>query len=195
MIITISGAIGSGKSSVSRALAKQLKYRQLDVGHLRRAEATKRGLTLHAFNAWAEAHPDAGDRAFDKALVKEARKYPNLVLSSRTAFHFFPRAFNVFLDVAPREGARRVLADQKNRKNEVGELPTLTQIMKINKQRVKSDTRRYKRLYGVNVFLRKQYSFVLDTTKIPLRQVISKVKKAYREWEGSRSEIVYVKNS
>lgn len=179
MIITINGAIGSGKSSVSRALAKLLKYRQLDVGHLRRTEAAKRGLTLHAFNAWAEAHPAAGDRAFDTALVQEARKYPNLVLSSRTAFHFFPKAFNVFLDVQPREGARRVLADQKNRKNEVGELPTLAQIMKVNTQRVLSDRRRYKKLYGINVFNRKQYSFVLDTTKIPLPRVIRLVKAAF----------------
>ena len=64
MIITISGNIGSGKSTIAKRLAKSLRYPALDVGGMRRAEAKRRGMTLAAFNAWAEKHPKAGDWAF-----------------------------------------------------------------------------------------------------------------------------------
>jgi CMP/dCMP kinase len=182
MIITINGRPGAGKSTVAETLAKRLGFRVLDVGGLRRKEARRRHMTLAAFNSWSEAHPDAGDKAFDRALVRAARRQGKVVITSRTAFHFLPESFKVYLDVSTREGARRALEDRHERANEVGARPTIPTIMRLQRQRVRSDTRRYQKLYGIDIFQRKHYDFVLNTTRIPIPTMVRDVAQAYRKW-------------
>lgn len=182
-IITLNGRPGAGKSTVAHALAKRLGYHVLDVGQLRRREAKRRNLTLAAFNAWSEKHPEAGDRAFDRALVRAARRQKRVIITSRTAFHFLPESFKVYLHVAPREGARRSLEDHHDRINEVGERPTIASILRLHRQRILSDTRRYQKLYGVNIFLRRNYDFILDTSRIPIPRMVQAVARAYRAWQ------------
>jgi len=186
MIITINGNIGSGKSSVAKHLAKKFHYQLLDIGHLRRKEAKRRGLTLAQFNAWSEKHPDAGDRAFDRAIVQTARRKRNIVVSSRTAFHFLPESFKVFLWVSEREGARRTLKNQKERRNEVIAGSSLASLVRQHRQRIRSDTRRYKKLYGLNIFSRRNYDLFLNTTHLPLAKVVHRVKQAFFTWQKTK---------
>ncbi len=182
-IITLNGRPGAGKTTVAKALAKRLGYRVLDVGQLRRREARRRGMTLAEFNSWSMKHPLAGDKAFDRALVRTARRQKRVIITSRTAFHFLPESFKVFLDVTPREGARRALEDQHERSNEVGEQPSIARIQRLHRQRIRSDTRRYQKLYGINIFLRRNYDFTLNTSRIPIPTMVEAVARAFRTWK------------
>jgi CMP/dCMP kinase len=183
MLITLNGKPGSGKSTVARALAQKLGYPMLDVGHLRRDAARQRGLHLDAYNVWAEKHPAAGDRAFDRAMVAKARQSKNLLISSRTAFHFLPESFKVFLDVSFREGARRVFQNLGRKRNEGSRLTSKASVERSIRQRVASDTRRYRRLYGFRIFDRRHYDFVFNTSRIPIPTVVRKVESAFRSWQ------------
>ncbi|MEK7570166.1 MAG: AAA family ATPase [Patescibacteria group bacterium] len=187
MIITINGRPGSGKSTTTQLLAKALHFRTIDVGQLRRKAAKQHGMTLHEFNQWSEKHPNAGDKAFDRALVATVKRTKNVVVSSRTAFHFFPQAFNVFLDVSPGVGARRIQADQHDRSVETGKLTSVRAIQQAAAKRMRNDDRRYRKLYGINIFQQKNYSFILNTTRIPIPQVVRRVQGAFRTWQKRKS--------
>lgn len=186
MIITINGRPGSGKSTTTKLLAKALRFQIIDVGQLRRKAAKEHGMTLHEFNVWSEKHPNAGDKAFDQTLVATVRRTKHVVISSRTAFHFFPKAFNVFLDVRPSVGAKRIQADQQDRSVETGKLKSLRAIQLAAAKRIRSDLRRYKKLYGIDIFEKKNYSFILNTTRIPIPQVVQRVKTAFRSWQKAQ---------
>lgn len=186
MIITISGNIGSGKSTVAKRLAKNLGYPTLDVGALRRAEAKRRGMTLAAFNAWAEKHPKAGDWAFEQKFIRTARRKRNIIVTGRVAYHFLPESFKVFLKVSAREGARRTLANQKDRPNEFKVGVTLASLMRLHQQRIRSDVRRYRKSYNINILDLHQYDYILDTSRIPIPTVVRRVRTAFRSWQKGR---------
>ncbi|NCN22449.1 AAA family ATPase, partial [Candidatus Falkowbacteria bacterium] len=57
MIITFSGAAGSGKSTIAQKLADNLKWPRYYMGGLRREAAKKRGLTLAEYNELGEKDP------------------------------------------------------------------------------------------------------------------------------------------
>ncbi|RJO59218.1 hypothetical protein C4546_03255 [Candidatus Parcubacteria bacterium] len=183
MIITINGMPGSGKSTIAKRLAKILRYSTLDIGSLRRRVAKKKGLTLAEFNKWSEKNPKFGDKYFDHLLIKTARAKKNLVISGRMAFHFLPESFKIFFDVSFPEGARRIKQSLHENRNEGRNLSSIAEIISSMKKRIASDTRRYKKLYRVNIFKPSNYDYVLDTTHIPIPQVVSRVKSAFQVWQ------------
>jgi CMP/dCMP kinase len=182
MIITINGRPGSGKSAVTTGLAKKLHFSQIDMGLIRRQAIRQSGKTLLEFNQWSLTHPDAGDKIFDRQLVREARRKKNVVISSRTAFHFFPQAFNVYLDVSPLEGAKRIFKSRKDRHSEKTGTTTLQKTRQFVALRVREERIRYRKLYGKDIFNKKNYTFTLDTTHIPISEVVKLVRKAFLAW-------------
>ena len=72
MIVTVSGEIGAGKSTVARALAAALGLQYLSAGEVFREEARRRGVSLDELGRLAEADP-AIDRALDAMQVERAR--------------------------------------------------------------------------------------------------------------------------
>ena len=82
MLITISGPIGSGKSTAARALAEELDYEHVSGGDIFRSLADERGYTPLEFNKLAE-EDDQIDRDLDRRLRQTAREEDDLVLESR----------------------------------------------------------------------------------------------------------------
>jgi CMP/dCMP kinase len=188
MIITINGRPGSGKSAVTSGLAKELRFSQIDMGKIRRRAIHQSGKTLLEFNQWALTHPDAGDKVFDRLLVREVRQKRNVVVSSRTAFHFFPHAFNVYLDVSPLESAKRIFKSRAGRHDEKTGTLTLQSTRRFVAQRVREERIRYRKLYGVDIFDKKNYTYALDTTKIPIPKVIQLVRMAFLDWSKQKKK-------
>lgn len=186
MIITINGRPGSGKSTTTQLLAKALRFNTIDMGQVRRKAIRQSGMDFKEFNHWAVAHPEKGDRVFDRQLIKAVRGKKHVVVSSRTAFHFFPKAFNVFLDVNPREGAKRIFNDRKNRKAEFSKQLSLKEVQRFTAHRVREERQRYKKLYGLDIFDRKNYTFSLNTSHVPPTKVVQKLQAAYEQWKKTK---------
>lgn len=181
MIITISGLPGSGKSTVAKILAEKLGFKQYYAGQVRREAARKRGMTLGEFNTLGEKDIST-DKLVDDVLSELGKKEDNIVVQGRTAFHFIPNSVKIFLDVDLKEGARRIFEEKRhaNKRNEKA-ARTVEEELKIQQERMKSDTKRYRKYYGIDCFDKKHFDLVVDTTDISPERVVERILKFLKE--------------
>lgn len=164
-IITISGALGSGKSTIMKMLANRLGYETYSTGNAQREIAKKYGVTTLELNHIADTNPDI-DKEIDgvfTSLVSTGKKY---VIDSRLAFFFIPSSFKIKLNIDMDEAAKRVLNDT-SRTSEV-KCETPEQMATILRQRRASEVARFITTYGVNIDDNSHFDLVVDTTdKMP----------------------------
>jgi cytidylate kinase len=170
MIVTISGQAGSGKSTVAGILAKRLGYKHYSVGDLRRKMAREKGLTLAELNRLGEKD-DFTDKDVDEYQKGLGKTEDNFVIDSRLGFHFIPNSVKIYLDCELRERARRVFRDERT----VEGFKNLGEVEKALEERERSDSFRYKKYYGVDCFDKSNYDLVIDTTRIPAKDVAEKI--------------------
>lgn len=171
MKITISGEIGSGKTTVGKILAKKLKLKFISIGDLRGKMAKKKGLDINKLNKLGERDPST-DLDADKEIIKLSKK-DNILVEGRMGYHFIPDSFKIFLKVNPIVGAERTL--KTNRSDE--KYKNVKDALAHTKARMKSDTLRYKKYYNTNWRSMKNYDIVIDTTKLSINSVIEKIIK------------------
>lgn len=176
MIITITGKPGSGKSTVGKLLAKELGYEYFSGGDLRGKIALDRGITIDELNKIGEAERWT-DEECDKLIEKMGKERDSLILDSRTAWHFVPKSFKVFLDVDLMEAAKRVFKDQRPDEEKASSAKELHGRMKA---RMESDAQRYKKWYGIDYLDAKNYDLVIDTTKLTPQMTVKKILDAVR---------------
>lgn len=182
MIITISGTPGSGKSTVGKLLAKKLGFRYFSIGSMRRAMARERGLTLQQFNVLGERQAFT-DREIDAWQAKLGRQRDRLVVEGRTSFHFIPHSVKVFLSVSMAEAARRIWHDRAHaRRFEASHTYRSPKELEHGlRGRIASDTRRYRKYYRLNIFLKRHYDLWLDTSRDTPRQTLGRIMTFLRE--------------
>ena len=170
MIITISGMPGSGKNTVADILAKELNLKRYSVGNYRREMAKERNMTLEELNRLGEKN-EFTDRDADEWQKKIAKTQDNFIIDGRLSWHFIPDSVKIFLDVKPEIGAERIMLDKRQEET----AKTEKQAVKLWKDRLKSDIKRYKKYYNLNPYNKKNYDFVLDTSKLNIEQATAKV--------------------
>ena len=176
MIISIGGAAGSGKSTVAKKLVEKLNWPRYYIGKIRREIAKKQGLTLAEYNKVGEKDP-ATDLEVDKYQKKLGQTKDNFIIEGRTSWYFIPHSLKIYIDVDEKVGAQRVFKELKRRnsRNEDKNLETMKDVLKSQRARKRSDKKRYKKYYQIDVYNKKNYDLVLDTTKLNKKQVLSKI--------------------
>jgi len=176
MIISLSGAMGSGKSTIAQMLSDKLAWPRYYIGGLRREAAKKKGMTLAEYNKLGETDPTT-DKEVDEYQRKLGRKEDNFVIEGRTSWYLIPHSLKIYLDVSPEEGARRIFGSlqKKNERNEDHGLDSLETVMESNKKRLASDNTRYQKYYNIDVYSPKNYDFYLDTTNLTPEEVFQSV--------------------
>lgn len=184
-IITIAGKIGGGKSSTAQRVAELLGYEHSSTGSFMRKLALERKISLEELSKEAEKD-DSIDRALDE-YNKEIGQRDNIVLDSRLGFYFIPESYKVFLELDPKIAAGRILKDkEKNSDREIEtnqEFNTEESIYKTINQRLESERKRYKELYNILDHTdHKNFDLVIDTSQMPLEDVVQKIVKDYKKW-------------
>lgn len=176
MIITISGHLGSGKSTVAKALAKKLGWPYYGMGQLRRRAADEQGLTLEEYNKLGETDPRT-DSLVDEFQKKLGETEDNIIVEGRLSWHFIPESFKIFLTVEPMEGARRIYEAclRGRRASESDEFSSEQFVLEANERRVASDRKRYQQYFQIDPYLPSHYDFVLDTTDLEPEETFEKV--------------------
>mgnify|MGYP001323220460 CR=1 FL=1 len=184
-IITIAGKLGSGKSSTAKMLAEKLGYTHYSTGDFMRSIANDRGISLIELNQIAET-----DGSIDKELDDrniEIGGMENIIIDTRLGFHFIPDSFKVFLELDPETASERILKDKETNPNRHTEanssFDTKEAIMESITNRLLSERKRYKNLYGIeDLTSHDNFDLVIDTSKIPLEKVSQQIIEEYNKW-------------
>jgi len=180
MHITISGKLGSGKSTVCKILCAEYGFEKYSTGDVQRAIAEKMGISTLEMNnvMWKDK---SFDYMIDDAVAEISEKCTDklIVFDSRMAWHFAKNSFRVFLYVEPTEAGNRVfLADRGN--VEKYSSPEEARDMLI--ERSMNENRRFKEIYNVDNYEYSNYDLVIDTTMIDPEEVVKLIYAGYTEF-------------
>lgn len=182
-IITITGTLGSGKSSTADLVAKKLGYQRFSSGDFMRKIAVEMGISLNELSLRAQT-----DESIDLKIDEEVRRAGTLnkiVIDSRLAFHWFPESFKVYLDLPPEIAKERIYQNIRENplRKESEASATPEEIYQKIISRRESEKKRYFDLYGIeNHADPKHFNLVVDTNKNNLDQVVEIVVQEYRKW-------------
>lgn len=181
-IITIAGRPGSGKSTAAVLLAARLGFKHFSSGDLYRELAQERGVELLQANISAKAH-QVLDPLVDGRLRELGATADKLVIDSRTAWHWIPNSFKVFLDLNLQTAANRILSEghEHRLKNEdVAQDPG--RYAQVLKHRLEVESKRYRSKYGIDPFDKDNYDLVIDTASHDAAGVVELVLQGFRGW-------------
>jgi CMP/dCMP kinase len=177
MIITISGALGSGKSTVAKILVEKFNLKHYSTGDFMREIAAKRGVTLLELGKLAETDKSI-DEELDERQIKLGEEEDNFIIDARLGWHFIPNSVKIFLDVSDEEAAKRIFKEgRKDEKYNTDLQATLENI----KNRRESEIKRYQDYYNLNYYDHNNYDLVVDTTGIPAEEVAERIIKFIEE--------------
>jgi cytidylate kinase len=180
--IVVSGDLGSGKSTVSRQIARRLGLRRVSVGDLYRQMALSRGMSALQLNLHAELD-DAVDGYVDQLQQEIAKADEQLVVDGRLAWFFFTDAFKVHLITDPAEAARRVLSRPSD---DVEAYSSVAEAQDRLKHRSESERIRFLTRYGADKNRLRNYDLVCDTTSAPAGEVVDRIIAAYAAPAGDQ---------
>ncbi len=181
-IITICGGLGSGKSSTADLVAKELGYKRFSSGDLFRQVGLDLGLSITELNIRAEKDPEIDLKTDEK--IRSLKNSEKIVIDSRTAYHWIPDSFKIYLDLPPEIAKDRILESLNEnalRKQSEG-ATTSEEIYKKIQERFESEQKRYWDLYKINNKDQKNFDLIVDTDKNNLKQVVGIIVEAYKKW-------------
>jgi cytidylate kinase len=95
------------------------------------------------------------------------------------AFYCQPDSFKVFLDIDDDEAARRIFND----KERIGdEYDSLDAVKKATKKRKEKNIKRFKELYGIDIFDTKNYDLVVNTTGNHPKKIAEEIIEKFTEF-------------
>ncbi len=172
--ITISGAPGSGKSTVAQLLEKRLDTSYVNSGMIFRNLAKKYSMSLEEFGKHCETHEKV-DRELDNEQLNILKK-GNVILEGRLAGWLAHEhkisALSVFIDADIDIRAARIV------KREGG---TVSQRKKEIREREKSEAFRYKRYYNIDLSDNSIYDLVIDSSEKSAEEIVTMILKQVKK--------------
>lgn len=181
-IITICGGLGSGKSSTAKMVAEKLGFKHFSSGDFFRQVGVELGLSVNELNKKAETDPQIDYLTDEK--VRDCNNRNKLVIDSRTAFHWIPESFKVYLDLPVDIAKERVLNSLKENtlRQQSEQSSTLEEVYEKMQERFESEQKRYWDLYKINNKDMSQYDLIVDTNKNNLQEVVDIIVSEYKKW-------------
>jgi predicted cytidylate kinase len=182
MVISFSGAPGSGKSTAAKTLAEKLGWPRYYIGGILRDIAAQTGMTLAEITKRGETDFSV-DREIDEYQQDLGKTEDNFVIEGRTSWYFIPQSIKIYLDVELDEGVKRIhneLAKENNR-NEGHGLKSVGDVKATVLKRIESDKKRYGQYYGFDVYDPKNYELCIDTTNLTREQTFAQIMEFVQE--------------
>ena len=178
MIITITGKPCSGKSAVIDYMTSKYGFEKFSAGAIFRRIATERGVDILELNRIRDT---SIDKLVDDEIVKVGERDidKNLIFDSRTAWHFVPESFKVFIDVDGKEQARRLLNSGRN--TEKVDI-SVDEAMESLNERWELENKRYMTIYGFNNKNKDNYDLVVDNTNLSIEETGEAIYSAYLKY-------------
>ena len=172
MIVTVSGEIGAGKSTVAKALARSLGLRYLSTGEVFREEARRRGLSLAAMGRLAEQDQTI-DREIDRMQTDVARA-GGVLVDSRLSGWLIDGALRIWFRAPLAVRAARVAARDGLSTEEA---------LSALRGREESERRRYRAIYQIDLTDLGRYHVIVDTSIWSAREIVQALLLLARRFE------------
>ncbi len=179
--ISLAGDLGSGKSTVSDILIRELSAEYYSTGAIVRSIAERHGMSVVELNVYMETHPEI-DHEIDDGLVALGEVDRLLVIDSRMAWHFTPGTFKVYLSTDIETSALRIMG--ANRRGE--HAATLEETIASTRARRESEKKRYMEQYGVDIKDLSNYALIVDTTAATPDEVAECILTAFAQWQSDK---------
>lgn len=148
--ITISGQVGSGKTTVGKLLAEILDYRFISIGNKTRDFAEKKGLSIVQFQELCLTNPEL-DKQIDLEFSQDCNSSERLIIDYRLGFKFVKNAYHIFLSISDEMAIERLMS--ANRISETHETVC---------QRNESFKNQFLNAYGVDFTVPKHYDLIVN---------------------------------
>jgi CMP/dCMP kinase len=168
-IVSITGDLGSGKSTVARRLASLMDARLVSTGSIQRDMARDMGMDTLELNKYAETHPEI-DRKIDQITIDLATSQDRLVLDSRMAWHFVPNSFKIYLEVDPSIAAGRLIGDSARSSERY---PDFDSALRFLLERRKLEHERFMRLYSVDDEDITNFDLVINSSLVSPEEIVA----------------------
>jgi cytidylate kinase len=181
-IITICGGLGSGKSSTAKKVAEILGFRHFSSGDFFRQVGLELGLSINEVNKKAETDPRIDEMTDQK--LRDLGSAEKIVIDSRTAYHWIPESFKVYLDLPQEIAKNRILNNLKENplRQQSEQVSTVEDVYKKMQERFESEQKRYWDLYKINNTDKNNFNLIVDTKENNLQKVVDIVISEYRKW-------------
>ena len=178
--ISITGDLGSGKSTVAKKLSQRLDLEYFSTGFLQRKLAQERGVDTLELNYISEKDTNIDDYIdqYLKDINVDIEK--NYVLDSRLAWFFVDKSFKIYLTIVPEIAATRVINDH-NRQNEP-EAHTIEERVYTLLERQRIENRRFKSIYNVDCRDFNNYNLIIDTSCASVDEIVNLIVLIYKDY-------------
>ncbi len=180
MHITITGRLGSGKSTVAKLIAAQHRYTYYSTGIIMRELAAEAGISILEYNQRCVDDPTEDRKIDDRTReVAIANQDKDMVFDSRMAWFFAPRSFKVYVTVDPRVAAGRVNIDPRP-----GEPNSEVEIYRELEDRSRVEQARFVKFYGpgADYYNWANFNLIVDSTHRTADEVAEAIWAAYEAY-------------
>ena len=180
--ITLSGELGSGKSTVANYLISKMPFRIVSAGLLFRQLAAKHGMSAKEFNEFIESDPKY-DHYVDDTMAELGRTDDKIIFDSRMAWHFVPRSFKIYLYVDVDTATERIFNDKGRVSESYSDKATARQEI-IDRR--KSELLRYQNFYHCDLDDYSNYDLIVDTSHASRDEVNELVYNSFKAFEEGK---------
>ena len=180
MLISITGKLGSGKSTICNLLKDRYGFEIYSTGAFQREVAREMGITTLELNKRLREDPSL-DYVIDDAVKKLSieRAQDKLIFDSRMAWHFAEKSFKIFLTIDPREAARRVMLNQRGSEEFYANEDEACEKL-IERSQV--EQARFMQIYGVDYYDFNNFDLIVDTTSRTPEEILGIIMAAYESY-------------
>lgn len=186
MHITMTGNLGSGKSTLGKILLKEYNFEIYSTGTIQRQLATEMNLTTLELNQLM-----CSDHKYDNMIddattrISKENKDKNIVFDSRLAWNFVEDSFKVFVSVDIDVAANRVINDKT--RGDVESYNSIDEAKELLLQRANTEKLRYKDIYNLDYFDFSNYNLIIDSTYNKPEEIAEIIVKEAYEFEKNKN--------
>lgn len=186
MHITITGNLGSGKSTICKLLSEKYQFEVYSTGKVQRELARQMNMTTLELNQLMRS-----DKKYDKMIDDETSRISrdnrekDIIFDSRLAWHFVESSFKVFISVSLDVAAMRVMNDSRG---EEEKYTSFEEAKRLLAERAATERLRYKEIYDLNYMDTSNYDLVIDSTYCLPDKIAEVILKEAREYERKQTK-------
>ena len=184
MLISITGKLGSGKSTICGILKERYGFEIFSTGTINREFARSLGITTLELNERLKEDPSL-DKEIDGTVTRLSieKKDEKLIFDSIMAWHFAKDTFKIFLTIDPMEAANRVMKNQRGAEEHYDSVEDACEGL-VKRGNVERE--RFIQIYGVDYFDHGNYDLIVDTTTRTPEEIVGIIVENYEIYCADR---------